>query len=144
MSMHDDFLKILAYATAQAGSVRKLADATELDPSILVRWKGGQRSPTLDSIQGLLDYLGFGWCEALAIAQGFGGSVEHSSDTPDRSEDGIVARLRQEVERLRTERDKAIGQVELLKEMVGSERQESAPAPAKKVASPSCSGSRTG
>lgn len=142
MSMHEDFLKILSYATAQAGSVRKLAEATELDPSILVRWKGGQRSPTLDSIQGLLDYLGLEWCEALALARGNG--IEHPVDMSERGESDGTVRLRLEVERLRTERDKAIGQVELLKELVGGVRQEPASAPVKKVALPSSSSSRTG
>lgn len=65
MTIHSEFLEILAMATRLAGSVRNLADVTGLEPSTLTRWKAKTRIPNLESVQPIFDFLACGWQEAL-------------------------------------------------------------------------------
>ena len=76
--MQEDFLKILDLAIQKAGSVRKLSDALNCDPSSITRWKCAEkngpkkasgRMPNLDSVQTILDFLGCNWCEALQLVR---------------------------------------------------------------------------
>lgn len=116
MNIHEEFIEILKWAIARAGSMRKLADATGLDPATFVRWKSKTRVPALDSIQPIFDYLGCSWEEALLKSRGL--EPEHRG--ADSLSEEEIDKIRKALEEVRIEHAKALGQVELLKDLLAS------------------------
>ena len=133
MSVYLEFLRVLESAIARAGNANRLAEVINVHPNLITRWRKKERVPNLDSIQPVLDYMGVRW-----------GVDEPVSLKPCSEALKEVAVLRAQVEQLTQERDKAVNAVEMILKTLEARGQESAPAPAKKVALPPSSGSRTG
>lgn len=57
MSIYDDFLTLLDAAIAQEGNAAKLGECIGINSSMLTRWKTKKRTPSLTSVQPILDYF---------------------------------------------------------------------------------------
>ena len=130
------------------GNVRAASRALELDPEtgILSKWlkchdttsKAG-RFPRLDSIGPVMDKIGV---KLVAPWENEPSGVNVASQ--DMPACRRIAELEQELEKARMERERALAQLELLRDLFREERSENLGTPNEKVASPSSSGSRTG
>lgn len=58
MDIYLEFLALLEKAIEKCGNAKRLAEALDVHPNLITRWKKGERVPTLTSIQPLLDFLG--------------------------------------------------------------------------------------
>ena len=58
MDIYAEFLALLDKAIEKCGNAKKLAEALDVHPNLITRWKKGERIPTITSIQPLLDFLG--------------------------------------------------------------------------------------
>lgn len=129
------------------GNVRAASRALDLDPDtgILSKWlkchdtssKAG-RFPRLDSIGPVMDKIGV---KLVASWESDTGVTTESQDLGYRAR---IAELEKELEETRMERERALAQLELLRDMFREERNENLVTPNEKVALPSSSGSRTG
>ena len=63
MDIYAEFLALLDKAIAKCGNAKKLAEALDVHPNLITRWKKGERVPTITSIQPLLDFLGVGFSD---------------------------------------------------------------------------------
>lgn len=110
-------LQLILDEKNRKGSFRKLCEPLGLNTTTVQKWftettdSGKPRSPNLSDVGKIFDDIG------ITLIQ-----KDHISTTDCAALEAENARLRAEVERLRTERDKAQGQVELLKEQLADER----------------------
>ena len=63
MDIYAEFLALLDKAIEKCGNAKKLAEALDVHPNLITRWKKGERVPTITSIQPLLDFLGVGFSD---------------------------------------------------------------------------------
>ena len=121
--MQAEFLEILELALKRAGSVRKLAEYLGCNPSAITRWKAvakpskGEgtsakkegRSPNIESIQGVLNFLGCSWCEALQLAKP---SANNSKNETVAALKNRIAQLEAQVRALEVYKHKWEGHLE--------------------------------
>lgn len=128
--MQAEFLEILELALKQAGSVRKLAEYLGCDPSAITRWKAlaktpkGEgksvkkegRAPNIESIQGILNFLGCSWCEALQLANP---SASHSTNNTVAGLKNRIVELEAQVRALEVYKHKWEGYLEAMRAQGG-------------------------
>lgn len=65
MTLHEQFLEILDMAIARYGNARRLANAMGMNPNLITRWKKKIFVPALDTIQPIIDTMGYKFADTV-------------------------------------------------------------------------------
>lgn len=118
MSIYLEFLDLLEVAISRAGNAKRLAEAINVHPNLITRWRKKERIPGLDSVQPVFDYLGVVWTPLINEARLGLKTTQDVVQAKSLEEEN--ANLRMQLDALRLEHAKSLGQVELLKEQLAN------------------------